>query len=99
MVVIRSFADKETRKLFEGKHSKAVPADVRERAESKLAMLDAALSVRDLAILRGTRLEALKGDREGQYSIRINRAYRVCFRFDEEHGDAYDVEITKHYGD
>ena len=95
--MIKSFADKETRKLFEGFKSRAVPPDVRERAESKLAVLDAAKSLEDLKVPPGNRLEALRGDREGQYSIRINRQYRVCFVWDSEAGDAYDVEITDYH--
>jgi toxin HigB-1 len=95
--MIKSFADKETRKLFEGFKSRAVPPDVRERAESKLALLDAAKSLEDLKVPPGNRLEALRGDREGQRSIRINRQYRVCFVWDSEAGDAYDVEITDYH--
>lgn len=93
--MIKSFADKETRKLFEGGKSKAVPPDVRERAESKLAILDAATDLEDLRVPPGNRLEALKGDRAGQHSIRINRQYRVCFVWED--GDAHDVEITDYH--
>jgi toxin HigB-1 len=95
--MIKSFADKETRKLFEGSKSRAVPPDVRERAESKIVVLDAAKSLDDLKLPPGNRLEALRGDREGQHSIRINRKYRVCFVWDNETGDAYDVEITDYH--
>jgi proteic killer suppression protein len=95
--VIKSFADKETRKLFEGTKSRAVPRDVRERAESKLAVLDAAKSLEDLKVPPGNRLEALRGDREGQHSIRINRQYRVSFVWDGEAGGAYHVEITDYH--
>jgi proteic killer suppression protein len=95
--MIKSFADRETRKLFEGSKSRAVPPDIRERAESKLAVLDAAMSLEDLKVPPGNRLEALRGDREGQHSIRINRQYRVCFVWDGEAGDAYDVEITDYH--
>ena len=95
--MIKSFADKETRKLFVGSKSRAIPPDLRERAESKLAVLDAAKSLEDLKVPPGNRLEALRGDREGQRSIRINRQYRVCFVWDSEAGDAYDVEITDYH--
>lgn len=99
--VIKDFADKETRKLFEGANSKAVPGDVRERAEIKLEALDAATSLEDLEIPPGNRLEALGGDRKGQHSIRINlrvnRRCRVCFVFDENVGDAHDVEIADYH--
>jgi proteic killer suppression protein len=93
--MIKSFADKETRKLFEGGKSKAVPPDVRERAESKLAVLDAAQDLQDLRVPPGNRLEALKGSRKGQHSIRINDQYRVCFTWKE--GDAHDVEVTDYH--
>jgi toxin HigB-1 len=92
--MIKSFADKETRKLFQGSKSRAVPPDVRERAESKVAVLDAAKSLEDLKVPPGNKLEALRGNREGQHSIRINRQYRVCFVWDSEAGGAHDVEIT-----
>lgn len=95
--MIKSFADKETRRLFEGGKSKAVPGDVRERAETKLAVLDAATSLGDLRVPPGNRLEVLGGDRQGQHSIRINDQYRLCFVFDAEHGEAHDVEITDYH--
>ena len=93
--MIKGFADKETRKLFQGGKSKAVPPDVRERAESKLAILDAAADLKDLRVPPGNRLEALKGDRQGQHSIRANKQYRVCFVWQD--GDAHDVEITDYH--
>lgn len=93
--MIKSFADKETERLFWGRKSKAVPPHTRETAVSKLKVLNAATSVEDLRVPRGNRLETLRGDREGQWSIRINRQFRVVFSF--EGGDAYDVEVSKHY--
>ncbi len=93
--MIKSFADKETRKLFEGGKSKAVPPDVRERAESKLAVLDAAASLEDLRVLPSSRLHKLSGDRQGQWSISINKQYRVCFAWED--GDAYEVEVTDYH--
>lgn len=95
--MIKSFADRETRKLFEGAKSKAVPGDVRERAGIKLEALEAAINVGDLRVPPGNRLEALSGSRAGQYSIRINRQYRLCFSFDETTGDAYEVEIVDYH--
>jgi proteic killer suppression protein len=95
--MIKSFANRVTRRLFEGGDSKLVPGDVRERAEIKLTILDAATSLKDLEVPPGNRLEALGGKRLGQYSIRINRQHRVCFRFDEEHGDAYEVEVVDYH--
>lgn len=95
--MIKNFADRETQRLFEGAKSKAVPGDVRERAETKLEILQAAKGLEDLKIPPGNRLEALGGDRRSQYSIRINRQYRLCFRFDEDAGDAYEVEIVDYH--
>ncbi len=93
--MIKSFADKETEKLFQGGKSKAVPPQIRERALSKLLILNAATNVEDLRIPPGNRLEKLRGGREGQWSIRVNQQYRVCFSF--EGGDAQDVEITDYH--
>ena len=93
--MIKSFADKETERLFRGQKSRAVPTQVRERALSKLLVLNAATDVEDLRVPPGNRLEKLRGAREGQWSIRINQQYRVCFSF--EGGDAQDVEITDYH--
>jgi proteic killer suppression protein len=93
--VIKSFADKETERLFGGRKSRAVPLQVRERALSKLLVLNAATDVEDLRVPPGNHLEKLRGDRKGQWSIRINKQYRVCFSF--EGGDAHDVEIADYH--
>jgi proteic killer suppression protein len=68
---------------------------VQKAALRKLRMLDAATSVEDLRVLPGNRLERLHGDRAGQYSIRVNRQWRICFRWDS--GDAHDVEIVDYH--
>jgi proteic killer suppression protein len=93
--VIKSFADKETERLFRGRKSKAVPTELSERALSKLLVLNAATNIEDLRAPPGNRLEKLRGDREGQYSIRVNRHYRVCFSWIG--ADAHDVEITDYH--
>ncbi len=93
--MIKSFADKETERLFGGWKSRAVPLQVRERALSKLLVLNAATDVEDLRVPPGNHLEKLRGDRKGQWSIRINKQYRVCFSF--EGGDAHDVEIADYH--
>jgi proteic killer suppression protein len=93
--VIKSFADKETERLFRGRKSKAVPTELRERALSKLLVLNAATNIEDLRAPPGNRLEKLRGDREGQWSIRVNRQYRVCFSWIG--ADAHDVEITDYH--
>ena len=92
--MIRSFADRETERLFRLEHSR-VPADLRRRALRKLLLLHAATDINQLRVPPGNRLEALEGDRAGQHSIRINRQWRICFRWHE--GDAYDVEITDYH--
>jgi len=93
--VIKSFADKETERLFRGRKSKAVPTELRQRALSKLLVLNAATNIEDLRAPPGNRLEKLRGDREGQWSIRVNRQYRVCFSWIG--ADAHDVEITDYH--
>jgi proteic killer suppression protein len=93
--VIRSFKCKETEKLFNRKPVKTIPPPVRKAAVRKLWMLDAAASRQDLHSPPGNRLEALKGDRHGQYSIRINERFRICFFWHET--DAYEVEIVDYH--
>jgi proteic killer suppression protein len=93
--VSRSLRDRETEKVFERNRSKRLPADVQRRAHRKLLILDAAGALEDLRIPPGNRLERLAGDRAGQYSIRINDQWRICFRW--ERGDAHDVEITDYH--
>lgn len=93
--VIKSFKDREVERLFSGEQVKRIPADVQGVLLRKLDMLDRAVEVMDLLIPPGNRLEALKGGRKGQYSIRINKQWRICFRF--ENGNAFDVEITDYH--
>jgi len=93
--VIRSFADPETERIFQRLASRRLSADVQRVAYRKLMVIDAAESVNDLRIPPGNRLEKLRGDSEGQHSIRVNEQWRICFRWKE--GDAYDVEITDYH--
>jgi toxin HigB-1 len=93
--VIRSFADRQTERLFRGRRSRAVPTDIRERALAKLVAINIATNVEELRVPPGNRLEKLRGDREGQWSVRINQQCRVCFFF--EGGDAYEVEVTDYH--
>jgi toxin HigB-1 len=93
--VIKNFEDKETQKLFMGRRSKAVSESAVHRARIKLAQLDQVESVEELKIPPGNRLHKLSGDREGQWAIRVNEQYRICFRF--ENGDAYEVEATDYH--
>jgi proteic killer suppression protein len=93
--VIKKFADKATEAIFKGEFSKKFGPAVSKLGRRKLAMLDAAASITDLRVPPNNRLEALKGDRRGQHSIRINDQFRVCFRW--KGGDAYDVEIVDYH--
>ena len=93
--MIRTFSDKRTREVFERNYVKAFSPDLQRSALRKLEILNAALTLEDLRVPPGNRLEKLSGDREGEYSIRINDQYRICFVWKE--GNAYDVEITDYY--
>jgi len=93
--VIRSFAGRETERLFMTGLSRRLPGKVIQRAKRKLQILDSATDLKDLASSPGNRLESLRGDREGQHSIRINDQFRLCFLW--EKGDAYDVEVTDYH--
>ena len=94
--MIKSFADSETQRFWTtGKSRKKPPSDLRRVALRKLFMIDSAGSLADLSVLPGNRLEALKGNRVGKHSIRINDQFRICFVWREGH--AYDVEITDYH--
>ena len=90
--MIVSFADPETQKVFQGVVSRKLPPDIQRTARRKLLYLDDAEDLRDLLAPPGNRLEALHGTREGQYSIRINAQWRICFVW--EAGQARHVEIV-----
>ncbi len=77
--MIQSFNCKETKKVFEGKVSRKLPGDLQKTMSRKLTMIEAAEKLEDLRVPPGNRLEALKGDRKGQHSIRINDQWRICF--------------------
>ena len=93
--MIRSFACRDTEKVWNGLKVRAFPGDIQDRALRKLRLLDAAQTVDDLKNPPGNRLERLRGDRAGQHSIRINDQWRVCFRWSR--GDAFDVEIVDYH--
>ena len=91
--MIKSFANRQTAEIWRtGRTRGAQPASATKR---KLAMLESALELDDLKVPPGNRLEKLRGDRQGQYSIRINDQYRICFVWRGH--DAYDVEITDYH--
>ena len=93
--MIASFQDKRTAAVFLGKAPKGFPLDIANSARRKLRMLDNTKTLADLRTPSGNRLEALRGDRAGQHSIRINDQWRVCFRWLE--GNAFDVEIVDYH--
>lgn len=93
--MIRSFADPETERLFARTPGRRFPPELHRVMLRKLVQLDAAERLDDLRIPPGNRLEALKSDRKGQHSIRVNDQWRVCFRWDD--GDAYEVEIVDYH--
>jgi proteic killer suppression protein len=93
--VIKSFRCRETERLFHRRHSRKFPASLHRAALRKLVMVDAAKSLDDLRIPPANRLEALRGDRRGQHSIRINDQWRVCFVWRD--GDAHEIEIVDYH--
>lgn len=93
--MIKTFADRYTKELYESGKSKRFPANVLKRAARKLEYVDLASRLEDLQVPHGNRLHALEGDRAGQYSISVNDQWRICFRF--EKGDAYDVEFCDYH--
>ncbi|MBR2685283.1 MAG: type II toxin-antitoxin system RelE/ParE family toxin [Erysipelotrichaceae bacterium] len=93
--MIQSFYDKETERIFHQQFSRKIPETIQRIALRKLIMMNNAKDLNDLRVPPANRLEKLSGDRNRQYSIRINDQYRICFRFDQ--GDFYDVEITDYH--
>ena len=94
--MIVSYRDKKTERFAQGEHVKGFSGFARQ-AEVRLDRLDAAQSLNDLGALRGNRLEALHGDRRGQYSIRINDQWRICFEWPESSPGPVNVEITDYH--
>lgn len=93
--MIKSFADKVTAAVFSGQQVRSLAKPLQQAARRKLMMLDAAASLETLKVPPGNRLEALSGDRKGQYSVRITRQWRVCFSWDAGH--AWNVEIVDYH--
>jgi toxin HigB-1 len=93
--VIRTFADKRTAALFAGFVVKDLPTQIQDRARAKLLAVDAANQIDDLRVPPGNRLEALRGDRRGQYSIRVNDQWLICFVWRE--GAAWTVEVVDYH--
>ncbi len=93
--MIRNFRDKETQKIFERQRSRKLPSDIQQVALRKLRMLNRSQTLQELRIPPANRLERLSGDRDGQYSIRINDQWRICFEWQD--GDAINVEIVDYH--
>ena len=93
--MIKSFAEKETERLFHGHLARKLPSDIQRSAQRKLRQIHAAAVLTDLSVPPGNRLEALKGDRAGQHSIRINNQWRICFVWSD--GGAEHVEIVDYH--
>ena len=93
--MITGFRSQATEQVWLGLRSHRLPEDIQRTARRKLRYLDAAERLEDLRVPPGNRLEALKGDRDGQHSIRINRQWRICFRWSA--GSAFDVEIVDYH--
>ncbi len=93
--MIRNFKDKETQKIFERQRSRKLPSDIQQVALRKLRMLNRSQTLQELRIPPANRLERLSGDCDGQYSIRINDQWRICF--DWQDGDAMNVEIVDYH--
>lgn len=93
--MIRDFADKETMRVWTSEHSRKLATDIQETARRKLRALNRAKRLTDLTAARGNRLEQLKGDRKGTYSLRINDQWRITFRWVD--GDAHDVRIEDYH--
>ena len=92
--MIESFACAETERIFHGQVSRQLPADIQRTARRKLLQLESATQLPDLAVPPGNRLEALKGGRAGQHSIRVNDQWRICFRWE---AGAHQVEIVDYH--
>jgi proteic killer suppression protein len=93
--VIRTFANAETQRFWEEGRSRRLPVEIRKRTAMRLVQLDAATRLADLRWPPSNRLEPLRGECAGQWSIRINDQWRLCFRF--RNGDAFNVEITDYH--
>jgi addiction module HigA family antidote len=93
--MIKSFADKETEKVFQRLFSRRLPPGIQAIARRKLEILDAAEALSDLGVPPSNRLEKLSGDRQNQHNVRINRQWRICFEWRED--NVYEVEITDYH--
>ena len=93
--MIKSFSDKRAAAIFSSHAVRGLPIQIQGRARAKLLAIDAAARLNDLRVPPGNRLEALRGDRRGFHSIRVNEKWRICFRWRD--GEAWDVEIVDYH--
>jgi proteic killer suppression protein len=93
--MVRSFGTKHTQEIWDGNQVRLIPVDVQHVARRKLRMINNAQSLQELRVPPNNRLEKLKGERAGQFSIRVNRQWRICFRWTD--GDAHDVELVDYH--
>ena len=93
--MIKSFKDKETERVYSREGSNRLPQDIQQIALRKLRMINNSKTLKDLRIPPANRLEKLTGDREGQFSIRINDQWRICFVWQD--GDAHEVEMANYH--
>ena len=93
--MIVSCADKETERIWRDERSRRLPSGIQQKALDRLQLLHAATRLEDLRVPPGNRLEALKGDRRGQHSVRLNEQWRLCFRWED--GNAHGVEIVDYH--
>lgn len=93
--VIKTFKDAETQKIYQRERSRKLPSDIQQVALRKLRMINNAININDLRVPPANRLEKMSSNRAGQYSIRINDQWRICFEW--KNGDAFNVEITDYH--
>ena len=93
--MIKTFKDDETQKIYQRERSRKLPSNIQQVALRKLRMINNAININDLRVPPENHLEKLSGDREGQYSIRINDQWRICFEW--KSSDAFNVEITDYH--
>jgi proteic killer suppression protein len=93
--LIKTFKDKETKKIFDGEYSKKFPQEIQQRARRKIDSLDWATKLNDLRVPPSNHLEPLSGDRKGQWSIRVNDKYRICFEWKENYAE--NIELADYH--
>jgi len=93
--MIRSFGSEATERIWKGNAARSLPVDMQNTARRKLRMINNAQALPELKVPPNNRLEKLKGNRAGQFSIRVNRQWRICFRWND--GDAYEVELADYH--